>query len=289
MVKNKLWLLFALITTVSWGIWGALTEVTEKAGFPSTYIYIVWSISMIIPAVIGLKVINWKLDTGLKPVLYGLTVGLLGAGGQLVLFTGAIENGPAYLIFSIISLSPIVTIIMSLIFLKEKASKLGWIGIAVAIVAVPLLSYQPPEAASNGTLWLIFALLVLLAWGVQAYFMKSANEVMKAESIFFYMMLTGILLAPVAWFMTDTTELTHHSLGQISTAFIIQLLNSIGALTLVYAFRHGKAIVVSPLTNAVAPIITILLSLIIYAVMPHPIVIVGMVMAALAIFLLANE
>ncbi len=289
MVKNKLWLLYALITTISWGVWGAFTDVTEKAGFPSTYIYIVWAISMVIPALVGLKIINWKLDTGIKPVLLGLTVGLLGAGGQLVLFTGAIVNGPAYLIFSIISLSPIVTIILSLLFLKEKASRIGWIGIVVAVISVPLLSYQSPESESHGVMWLFFALLVLIAWGVQAIFMKSANNVMKAESIFFYMMLSGIILAPVAWFMTDKSELLHYSMKQISTAFIIQLLNSVGALTLVYAFRYGKAIVVSPLTNAVAPIITILLSLIIYAIIPHPIVIIGMILAALAIFLLANE
>jgi hypothetical protein len=33
---------------------------------------------------------------------------------------------------------------------------------------------------------------------------------------------------------------------------------------MVYAFRYGKAIVVSPLINAVAPAITVLLSLILY-------------------------
>ena len=33
--------------------------------------------------------------------------------------------------------------------------------------------------------------------------MKLANRSMSAESIFFYMMLTGLMLAPVAWAMTD--------------------------------------------------------------------------------------
>ena len=39
----------------------------------------------------------------------------------------------------------------------------------------------------------------------------------------------------------------------------IQLLNAIGALTLVYAFRYGKAMVVAPLTNAGAPLVTAVL------------------------------
>jgi drug/metabolite transporter (DMT)-like permease len=124
---------------------------------------------------------------------------------------------------------------------------------------------------------------------VQAFIMKLANKTMKAESIFFYMALTGLLLSPIAWFMTDQTQVINWGFKGPYLAFGIQLLNSIGALTIVYAFRYGKAIVVSPLTNAVAPIITILLSLIIYAVIPHPIVLIGMILAIISIFLLAKE
>ena len=40
-----------------------------------------------------------------------------------------------------------------------------------------------------------------------------------------------------------------------------QILNSVGALCLVYAFRYGKAIIVSPLTNAGGPVITVIISL----------------------------
>ena len=39
----------------------------------------------------------------------------------------------------------------------------------------------------------------MAAWGVQAYFIKLANNTVSAESIFFYMMVGGLLLAPVAW------------------------------------------------------------------------------------------
>jgi drug/metabolite transporter (DMT)-like permease len=47
--------------------------------------------------------------------------------------------------------------------------------------------------------------------------------------------------------------------------------------------------VVSPLTNAVAPVITIVLSLILYQVIPHWIIIAGMLLAIISIFLLAVE
>ena len=65
---------------------------------------------------------------------------------------------------------------------------------------MPLLSYQPrdPTSPVKGRLWFVLALLVFLAWGIQAYVLRFANATMRSESIFLYMMLTGLLLVPVA-------------------------------------------------------------------------------------------
>src|SRR3989339_808893 len=100
-MTKRPWLLFALITTVFWGIWGALTEIPEKSGFPATLGYIIWSLTMIPCAIAGLAVIKWKLERDYKSVIYGMIIGLLGAGGQLLLFH-ALVKGPAYLVFPII-------------------------------------------------------------------------------------------------------------------------------------------------------------------------------------------
>jgi uncharacterized membrane protein len=286
---KKLWLIYALITTLFWGVWGAFTEIPANAGFPGTLIYVVWSLTMIIPALVALKLIGWKLDTDKRSIIFGLIIGFTGAGGQLALLTGAIVNGPAYLIFPIISLSPVITILLSVLFLKEKASLKGWIGIALALIAIPFLSYQDPDAAVSGYGWLVFALLVFLAWGLQAYFMKFANESMKAESIFFYMTITGLLLAPIALMMTDWSQAINYGANGPYLAFGIQILNSIGALTIVFAFRYGKAIVVSPLTNAVAPVITVIISLIIYQMIPHYMILIGMGLAVASMFVLSLE
>ena len=207
----------------------------------------------------------------------------------MILFQ-ALKTGPAYLVFPFISLSPVITIILSYIFLKERASKRGWFGIVLALLAIPLLSYQDPgDTVSRGYVWIILSLLVFLAWGIQAYVMKFANETMKAESIFFYMMLTGLILIPVAIGMTDFNQEINWGFSGPWLTAMIQILNAIGALCLVFAFRFGKAMIVSPLTNAGAPVITIIISLIIYMVVPHPIIIAGMILAIIAAFLMAIE
>ena len=288
-MKVRPWLIYAIVTTVFWGIWGALIELPQKSGFPATLGYVVWALTMIPPALVALKIINWKLEFDKRSIVLGCLIGLTGAGGQLVLFQ-ALRTGPAYLVFPFISLSPVITIILSYIFLRERASKKGWIGIALALIAIIFLSYQPPnDANSSGYLWIILSLIVFVAWGVQAYIMRFANQTMKAESIFFYMMATGLLLIPFALLMTDFSQEINWGFKGPYLAAMIQILNSIGALTIVYAFRFGKAIIVSPMTNAVAPVITIILSLIIYQVIPHPIIISGMVLALISIFLMAIE
>ena len=287
-MKNRLWLVYSLVTTAFWGVWGAVSELTEKAGFPSMLIYVVWALTMIPPALVALKVIGWKPEHDRRSVVLGLLIGLLGAGGQVVLFQ-ALRVGPAYLIFPIISLSPVVTILMSWLLLKERASRRGWVGIFAALAAIPLLSYSGNRQEAAGALWLVLALLVFFAWGVQAWALKFANETMKAESIFFYMTVSGLLVVPAALLMTDFGQAVNWGPRGPYLAAVIQSLNSVGALCLVYAFRYGKAIIVSPLTNAVAPVITIIISLAIYSVVPHPLVMTGMALAVLSTLLLALE
>ncbi|MBN2485009.1 MAG: DMT family transporter [Bacteroidales bacterium] len=284
---KKLWLLFALITTFAWGVWGAFIETPEKAGFPATLGYIVWAITMIPCALVALKIINWKLETDLRSVLLGTTIGLTGAGGQLILFQ-ALREGPAYIIFPFVSLFPVVTIFLSIFLLKEKANRRQKTGIALALTGILFLSYQEPNnGLTKGYLWIILAVLVFILWGVQAYLMKFSNETMKSESIFFYMMVAALMLIPAALFMTDFSQPVNWSFKGPYLAAIIHILNSVGALMLVYALRYGKAIVVVPMTG-LSPLITVILSLIIYSVMPGSILVIGLILAITAIVLLSE-
>jgi len=288
-MTKKPWLLFALITTVSWGVWGAFIEIPEKAGFPATLGYIVWALTMIPCSVVALAIIKWKLETDLRSIMLGLVVGLFGAGGQLLLFE-ALRDGPAYIVFPFIGLYPVLTIALSIIFLKEKAGKKQWLGIGIALLAGLFIAYKEPgESAAQGSLWLILSIGVFILWAVQSFIMKYSNITMKAESIFFYMMLGAVLLIPVAYFMTDFSQEINWSFKGPYLAAMIHVLNSIGALTLVYALRYGKAIVIVPMVGVSPRLITIVVSLAIYSVLPGPVLSIGLVLAIIAIILMMER
>jgi drug/metabolite transporter (DMT)-like permease len=282
------WLVHALVTVLLWGIWGALAGLSAQHGFPDTLVYCVWSLTMIPPALFILARNGWKLDVTPRAIGYGMTIGLLGAGGQMLLFK-ALTIGPAYFIFPIISLSPAITIALSFALLRERTGKLGALGIALALVALPLFDFSIGQGNTQGLGWFALALLIMAAWGVQAYFMKLANNTVSAESIFFYMMIGGLVLAPVAWAMTDFSRPVNLGWDGPWMTAGIQILNAIGALTLVYAFRYGKAMVVAPLTNAGAPLVTAVLALAFAGAVPGPLKILGLALALTASLLLVVE
>ena len=290
-MKNKLWLLFILITVVTWGIWGAFSGYQISHGIPDTVVYIAWALSMLPCALVALIINKGKLTFNWRGIGLGAIVGLLGAGGQLVLFK-ALTLGPSYIIYPFISMAPVIVITLASIFLKEKANKWQIAGIVVALAAILLLSLETGNEGSpvTGWLWIVLAVLVLLAWGVQGFFMKFANESMDAESLFVYMALFAVVLAPVAYFMTPDAATFFAQEGAMTpfwSSFGIQILNSIGALTLVYAYRYGKAVVVSPM-EGLAPMVTVLLSLVILHVIPNPLQIAGLVCAAFAMYALSK-
>jgi uncharacterized membrane protein len=289
---GKPWLIYALITTLFWGVWGAFAEFPTRHGFPDTLVYVVWTLTMIPPALYAMQRVGWRVQRDGRSVPLGALIGFTGAGGQMLLFH-AVHTGPTYLIFPVIALSPVVTIALSMVFLRERVSKVGALGVLLALIALPLFNYSPGAAGgapgAQGVTWFIFASIVLLAWGIQGYFMKLANATMDAENIFLYMTLTSLLLIPVALWMTDFSTPIEYGWQGPGLAAITQVLNAVGALTLVYAFRYGRALVVAPLANAGAPMITAIVSMILLGVVPNTVTVIAIVLAFMAAALLAIE
>jgi uncharacterized membrane protein len=261
------WLTYALATTLLWGVWGAVAGLPSEHGFPETLIYVVWALTMVPPALFVLARAGWRVRRDGRSIAYGLTIGLLGAGGQMILFY-AVKAGPTYLIFPLISLSPVITIALSFLFLRERTGAMGLAGIVLAVCALPLFDYTPGGAPQQYGLWFVLALGVVVAWGLQAYFIKLANASMDAESIFFYMTVSALLVIPVALAMTDFSQPINYGPSGPLLAAATQVLNAIGALTLVYAFRYGKALMVSPLVNAGAPLLTTVIAMALAASLP---------------------
>lgn len=277
MNNNRSWLVYASLLVAFWGTWGALSSLpTSEYGYPDEMIYIIWSLTMLIPGYFALRGVTF--DRRPIAAVYGLTIGLTGAGGQLVLFQ-ALTIGPAYLIFPIISLSPAITALMAMVLLRERLTTLSAVGLAAALAALVLFNVSDGSGDVSTGPWLLLAVGICVAWGVQAYFMKKAATVgVNDGTTFAYMTVSGLLLIPVAVAMMGGFEGGFPWQAPALTAGT-QVLNAVGALFLVMALSRGKATIVTPSTNALAPVLTIILSLAIYQTLPSIYAAIGIVLA----------
>jgi drug/metabolite transporter (DMT)-like permease len=285
------WFFLSILVAVLWGGWGALIELPEKhfsPGFPGTLGYIVWSLTMMPCAAVALRRAQWRLDHNSRALIYGALVGLTGAAGQLALFR-TLHDGPAYLIFPIISLAPVITIVLAFVFLKERTHWIAAAGVLLSLVAILFLSIQPPDPASplQGYSWLIGTLAVFFMWGMQSYLAKASAEAVSSESLFFYMATWSLAMSPVAWWMTDFGAPINWSASGPYLAALVQFPNALGALLSIYALRSGKAMIVSPTINGLYPVITIVLSLAIYARLPERWNAIGMALAIASIVMMS--
>lgn len=274
---NRSWITYAGLLVLFWGVWGAFSSLpTAKYGYPDEMVYIIWAFTMLIPAYFGLR--GTRFDRRPIAAYYGLAIGLAGAGGQLLLFK-TLTMGPAYLIFPVIALSPMITVVMAMSLLRERISRLAIVGVVMALMAVVLFSISSGNADGATGPWLLMAVLICIAWGVQAFFMRKAATVgVNDGTTFGWMTISGFLLVPVALLMMG--GLPDSAPWQAPTlAAGTQLLNAVGALFLVMALSRGKASIVAPVTNALAPVLTIALSLLFYQTFPSVFGAAGIVLA----------
>jgi len=66
--------------------------------------------------------------------------GILGGVGNMAYFEAMVKGGKASVVTPVTALFPMVTVLLALVFLKERLGRTQWIGLALAFVAIYLLN-----------------------------------------------------------------------------------------------------------------------------------------------------
>jgi drug/metabolite transporter (DMT)-like permease len=90
--------------------------------------------------VLFLALRRFRMEKNFKGISYGLIVGLLSALGQLALFGAYHGSANTSVVTVITSLFPLVTVILAVIFLRERLTRTQVAGIGFAIVAIAIFS-----------------------------------------------------------------------------------------------------------------------------------------------------
>jgi len=132
------WIIYCLLVLVFWGVWAFLPKIsTMTLDASSTLVYQQIGAAVATVAVLGTT--KFRFHSELRGSLLAIATGVLGVLG-LLCYLQAVVRYRLSVVVMLTALYPIMTVGLSMAILRERLSALQWLGVAVALVAIFLLS-----------------------------------------------------------------------------------------------------------------------------------------------------
>ncbi len=130
-------LTYSIITVIVWGLWAFLPKIaTRYISPPSAMIYeLMAGILMII---IVLRTLRPEIFVKRRGSIYAFVNGIIGCAGVLF-YIYAISSQDAIIVAPLSATYPILTLVLGIIFLKERFSPVNYFGIFLAFFAIYLV------------------------------------------------------------------------------------------------------------------------------------------------------
>jgi bacterial/archaeal transporter family protein len=142
--KPPRWLLWSLFTIVLWGTWGLVSKVASAgvdvyvnqllytAGLAPLMVFVAWTVHK--------QTAHDKREHRGQGIFWAFLTGILGGVGNIFFFQALVKGGEASVVAPVTALFPMITVLLALIFLKERLRPVQWVGLLLAFVAIYLLS-----------------------------------------------------------------------------------------------------------------------------------------------------
>ncbi|MCU0542267.1 MAG: EamA family transporter [Oscillatoriaceae cyanobacterium Prado104] len=136
------WLVYALCCTLLYGFWGFFSKLATKyMDYNTAFVYeAVGVLFTTLFIILKTPNFNFSWQGDLRGIVSAMLVGFCGTIASLMFFI-TITKGPVASVVSITSIYPIVTVLLSLIFLKESITLFQAISLILAVMAVILAEF----------------------------------------------------------------------------------------------------------------------------------------------------
>jgi uncharacterized membrane protein len=132
------WVLYALVCTFWWGLWGFLSKIGSSAATP-LQLQILFTLGMLPVAIGMLWKMNWKLECNLKGASFGILSGVTTGLGVLAYYA-ALHQQDASVVTPVTGLFPLLTVLLASVVLRERLNKVQMTGMILALAAIAILS-----------------------------------------------------------------------------------------------------------------------------------------------------
>lgn len=264
--NERSWLVYALLAALCWGVWGILAKFISSNISPYVN-HLLFTIGMLFTLPFVMKKCNRK-EVNKKGIVWGLVAGLLAVIGNVAVYQSFNSGGLAAVVIPVTNLYPLVTIIIALLVLKEKMHWLNGFGILIVVPAIIMLSGQSEIFDSPSlffqnlglNVWLLFALIALLFWGLFSAAQKVTTNYISAEWSYISFIASSILISFA--FMSVGLIDMNFSQQTLWVGALAGMLNGLGVLASFAAYRaEGKASKVTAIAGSLQPVFTIVLAI----------------------------
>lgn len=222
-------------------------------------------------ASISIQTAYWLLlpDTvagNLDGVLLAFAAGFLGALG-FVFYIFALKSGKVSIVSVMTAGYPAVSVVLAIVLIGETLSITQSAGIMLVVGAIIGLSLptkadrKENETGKKSKMWLVWAVLSLVFWGMWAIPSKVAMQEIGESDYILIDGITMILTWVPLWIIMDRGRMSR-DVGKLKFSGTAGILASVGTISLFLAISSGQVSLVTPLTS-VYPLFTVLLARII--------------------------
>ena len=134
------WLWLSLLTVLLWGAWGLQSKIIAEQISPWMN-QVLFPLGLLPPVIWMLFSKNLSAGVSLpKGRAYAFVTGVLGGTGNIAFIASMGAGGKAAIVVPFVGLAPLVTVILARAALHERITRGQVAGLALALVAIYLLS-----------------------------------------------------------------------------------------------------------------------------------------------------
>lgn len=133
------WFLYSMAAVLSWTCWAFSAKFGSEQLPPNAEQFMA-AFGFLLVGLVLLIAMRFRLDLNRRGVGYGVAAGVLLAVGSIALFAAYRTGANTAVITTATGLYPMVTILLAIIFLKERLTRLQLLGVLFAIAAMVIFS-----------------------------------------------------------------------------------------------------------------------------------------------------
>src|SRR6185369_1232011 len=172
------WLIWTLVALLAWGIWAVISKLLGSllTAEQSQVLSTLGMLPLFIPLA---KKVQWRRLSA-KGIAWAILGGIVSCLGN-IFYYGALARGERVAtVVSLTALYPLITVILALLFLRERLNPVQRFGVILSLAAIWLFNVQSGGGVLSAIV--VLAILPIVFWGLSGFAQKVTTNYLSPEA-----------------------------------------------------------------------------------------------------------